>query len=80
MIELNWKPFRYILIYFIMKLLNHCYGCLRGLVEKVVLLSGNNGNVLSQAYSIIDDVWDKGSTPPKVANRLLRFIREKTGV
>lgn len=63
-----------------MKLSDHCYGCLRDLVEKVVALSGDNDNILSRAYSIIDYLWDEGRTPPEVANRLLRFIREKTGV
>ncbi len=79
-IGLNWKPIRYILILFAMKLLSHCYGCLRGLVEKAVSLSGGNGTLLSQSYGMIDALWSEGKTPPEVANRVQRFIREKTGV
>lgn len=62
-----------------MKLLHHCYGCLRNLVEKAIALSHGNGEVLSQAYFMIDNLWNEGRTPPEVANRLLRFIRDKTG-
>jgi damage-control phosphatase, subfamily I len=76
---LNWKLFRYILIVFTMELLHHCYGCLRGLVEKSVALSHGNGDILSQTYALIDDLWHEGRTPPEVANKLQRFIREKTG-
>jgi hypothetical protein len=62
-----------------MKLLDHCYGCLRGLAEQSVALSGGNGEILSQTYAMIDNLWNEGRTPPEVANRLLRFIRDKTG-
>lgn len=63
-----------------MKLVSHCYGCLRGLVEKAVSLSGGNGDILFQSYSMIDALWHEGKTPPEVANILHRFIREQTGV
>lgn len=63
-----------------MKLLDHCYGCLRGLVEKAVALSLGNGEILSRAYTVIDDLWNTGRTPPEIANRLLRFIKDTTGV
>jgi uncharacterized protein with ATP-grasp and redox domains len=63
-----------------MKLLDHCFGCLRGLVEQSVALSGGNGEILSQTYAMIDNLWNEGQTPPEVANRLLRFIRDKTGI
>ena len=63
-----------------MKLQDHCYGCLRGLVEKAVALSNGDGEVTSQAYSVIDNLWNEGRTPPEIANKLHRFIRDKTGI
>jgi len=63
-----------------MKLQDHCYGCLRGLVEKAVALSHGDGKVISQAYSMIDNLWNEGRTPPEIANKLHRFIRDKTGI
>jgi hypothetical protein len=63
-----------------MKLLNHCYGCIRGLAEKSVALSHGDGEVLLQAYSKIDNLWNGNRTPPEIANILLRFIRDRTGV
>jgi len=63
-----------------MKLQNHCHGCLRGLVEKAVALSHGDGDILFQAYSMMDNLWNSGRTPPEIANKLHRFIRDKTGV
>ena len=37
-----------------MKLLDHCYGCLRDLVEKAVSLSIGDDEILTRAYSMID--------------------------
>jgi hypothetical protein len=62
-----------------MKLLDHCYGCLRDLVEKAVSLSIGDDEILTHTYSMIDDLWNTGRTPPEIANKLLRFIRDKTG-
>jgi hypothetical protein len=62
-----------------MKLLDHCHSCLRGLVEKAVSLSYGEDEILSSAYSMIDDLWSTARTPPEIANKLLRFIKEKTG-
>lgn len=67
-------------ILFTMKLQSYCYGCLRGLVEKSVTLSCGNGEILLQAYSMIDNLWNEGRTPPDIANTLHRFIRKETGV
>ncbi len=63
-----------------MKLQYHCHGCLRGLVEKAVALSNGDGEILFQAYSMMDSLWDEGRTPPAIANKLHSFIRDKTGV
>lgn len=63
-----------------MKLLDYCFGCLRGLVEKAVALSDGDKPVLTHCYNVIDELWSKGRTPPEIANRLLRYIKKKTGV
>jgi len=63
-----------------MKLQDYCSGCLRGLAEKAVMLSQGDEEILFQAYTLIDNLWNEDKTPPAVANRLLRFIRDSTGV
>jgi damage-control phosphatase, subfamily I len=63
-----------------MELMDYCFGCLRGLAEKAVALSGGDEPVLSHCYNVIDELWNKGGTPPDIANRLLKYIRKKTGV
>lgn len=60
--------------------MDHCFGCLRGLVEKSVGLSGGDEILLSRCYSMIDELWGVEKTPPGIANTLLRFIRDETGV
>lgn len=60
--------------------MDYCFGCLRGLTEKAVALSGGDEPVLSHCYNVIDELWNKGGTPPDIANRLLKYIRKKTGI
>jgi uncharacterized protein with ATP-grasp and redox domains len=57
-----------------------CYGCLKGLVEKTVALSGGDGVVCSSLIDLLDELWEEGGTPPHMANTLLRRIKEVTGV
>lgn len=64
----------------VMKLMEHCRGCLRGLVEKVVALSEGDDGILSHCYSVIDSLWGEDRTPPEIANRLLGDIKEMTGI
>ena len=63
-----------------MKIREHCYDCLVGLARQVVSLSGGNGAVLQNCRRIIDDLYATDRSPPEVANRFLRHIRETTGV
>lgn len=63
-----------------MKVMDHCHECLRGLAEKAVGLSHGSNHILSQAYVIIDELWNENRTPPEVANKVLRFIRSTTGI
>jgi len=65
---------------FNMKLMDHCYGCLKDLIEKAVALSQGDEEIAFQAYSMVDNLWNTGSTPPDIANKLHRFIKSKTGV
>lgn len=63
-----------------MKLMDHCFGCLMGLSEKTVALSGGDEMLLFRCRKAIEELWDENSTPPEIANKVLRFIRETTGV
>jgi hypothetical protein len=69
----------YIFIGNAMKLMEHCHACLRSLAEKAVALSKGDNAILSRCYTIIDDLWSDGRTPPEIANRLLGDIKIATG-
>ncbi|HEY3276795.1 MAG TPA: ARMT1-like domain-containing protein [Syntrophorhabdaceae bacterium] len=56
-----------------------CYGCLRGLVEKTVSLSGGDGAAFSSTIGLLDRLYAAHATPPAIANRLLAHIKERTG-
>ena len=64
----------------IMKIRPYCHPCLFDLARRVVSLSRGNGNLLDQTARMIDELFSGGITPPAIANRLLAFIREETGV
>ncbi len=57
-----------------------CFGCLKGLVERTVSLAGGSSSVRASAMDLLDALWEKGGTPPSMANILLRRIKEATGV
>lgn len=63
-----------------MKIRERCYDCLVGLARQVVSLSGGNGAVLEGSEHIIDTLYTPDRSPPEIANRFLRHIREATGV
>ncbi len=63
-----------------MKAMKCCVDCLKGLAEKTVRLSGGNERVLSACYSIVEELRDKGYSPPGTANRILKYIKHATGV
>lgn len=63
-----------------MKAMECCIGCLKGLAEKTVKLSGGDNVVLSDCYRTIEELSDKGCVPTVISNRLLRYIRDTTGV
>jgi damage-control phosphatase, subfamily I len=65
-----------------MKIQDTCRGCLQGLVRKTVTLSGGTQRLLDRALSHLDTYLNAAPspTPPAIANKLLFFIREQTGV
>ncbi len=63
-----------------MNVTEKCYGCLKGLVEKVVSLSSGDELTLSSSMALLDALFAAHATPPSIANRLLALIKEKTGV
>ena len=63
-----------------MKAIECCIDCLKGLAEKTVKLSKGDDALLSDCYRIVDQQWKEGNTPPRIANRLLKHIKRKTGV
>lgn len=63
-----------------MKAMAYCIECLKGLADRTAVLSGADGSIISDCYDIVEELWKKGFTPPGIANKLLRYIKERTGV
>lgn len=57
-----------------------CLPCLKGLTEKTITLSGGNGDLTSECSLLIEQLWEPNATPPAISNKLLKHIKEKTGV
>jgi uncharacterized protein with ATP-grasp and redox domains len=56
-----------------------CLPCLKGLAEKTVTLSGGNGELTSECFRLIEQLWAPDTTPPAISNKLLKHIKHKTG-
>jgi uncharacterized protein with ATP-grasp and redox domains len=63
-----------------MKVAGYCRSCLKGLVERTLALAGADENLLAECLALIEQFWETGATPPGIANRLLKLVRERTGV
>jgi len=63
-----------------MKTTHHCLSCLKGLAEQTVTLSGGNEITLSGCVKIINTQTTRHNTPPAIANTILKYIRNRTGV
>ncbi len=63
-----------------MKVTVYCRDCLKGLAERTCRLSKGDKELLDDCYNTIERLWNKGMTPPAIANRILHYIKEKTGV
>ena len=57
-----------------------CLPCLKGLAEKTVTLSGGNGDLTSECFRLIEQLWKPDATPPAISNKLLKHIKHKTGI
>jgi damage-control phosphatase, subfamily I len=63
-----------------MKVQDCCLPCLKGLAEKTITLSGGNGELISECFHLIEQLWTPDTTPPSISNKVLKYIKEKTGV
>jgi len=64
----------------IMKVMEYCRDCLKGLADRTCRLSSGEVDLLNECHHIIDGLWHMGMTPPAIANRILYFIKDKTGI
>jgi damage-control phosphatase, subfamily I len=65
---------------FAMKLGPHCRPCLADFARRMVDLSSGDGALLSECFAMIETLYTVDQTPPAIANRMLAFVRERTGV
>ncbi|HPP05935.1 MAG TPA: ARMT1-like domain-containing protein [Syntrophorhabdaceae bacterium] len=63
-----------------MKVTEYCKNCLRELAEKTCYLSHAEKDVLWHCFEMIDELFGPDKTPPAIANKIHRFIRDATGV
>jgi len=63
-----------------MKASDVCVDCLKGLADRTVSLSGGNKDILARCHVLIENLYKKENTPAYIANRVLKFIKKKTGV
>jgi uncharacterized protein with ATP-grasp and redox domains len=63
-----------------MKTREHCYPCLKRLIQQVVSLSAGNGTLVRRCYDLMDGLYGAEKSPPEVSNALLGYIRRETGV
>ncbi|MCX5812902.1 MAG: ARMT1-like domain-containing protein [Proteobacteria bacterium] len=64
-----------------MKAIEYCIDCLSRLAEKTLQLSyGYNRNTYSHCCAIIEKLFKEGKSPPGIANEILRYIKNATGV
>jgi damage-control phosphatase, subfamily I len=64
-----------------MKAIECCIDCLTGLAEKTLQLSSSyNSTIFSHCCTIIDNLFKEGKSPPGIANIILKYIKNATGV
>ncbi len=63
-----------------MKTREHCHPCLKRLIQQVLSLSAGNGTMLERCYDLVEGLFSEKKSPPEISNRLLRYIKEQTGV
>ncbi len=63
-----------------MKARPDCKDCLKGLGRQVVNLSGGDVDLLAAVSDLVDRLFDLTLPPTFVSNRLLRYVRQETGL
>jgi damage-control phosphatase, subfamily I len=64
-----------------MKAIKYCIDCLTGLAEKTLQLSsGYDRNSFSHCCAIIDKLFKERKSPPGIANKILKYIKNTSGV
>jgi len=63
-----------------MKTAEHCYPCLRRLIQLAVSLSAGNRSLVGRSYELLDRLYGPEKSPTEISNRLLAYIRTETGV
>lgn len=63
-----------------MEIKEYCTECLNGLARQVVALSNGDGELVYAAFGLIEEGCRERLTPPRIANRLLEMVRERTAV
>ena len=57
-----------------------CKDCLKDLARRVVALSGGDGRLTASALDLVDTLCNVYRIPTEVSKRILRYVREETGV
>lgn len=63
-----------------MKVRSHCRECLGRLAQQAVALSGGDEALLASSLRLVDSLFDPGKSPTDISNRLLRHVRQESGV
>lgn len=63
-----------------MKVTKYCKDCLIRIAEKTCLLSNGDRNLLNECFMVVEKLWNQGATPPAIANKIFKLIKDKTGV
>ncbi len=63
-----------------MKVKPFCKDCLKELAQRVVALSGGDRAVLDSSFDLIDGLFAPERSPTSISNRVLKHIKQQTGV
>jgi len=63
-----------------MKVQPRCRDCLKDLARQVVTLSKGGDGLLAASISLIESLFSADRSPTLISNRLLRHVRQETGV
>lgn len=63
-----------------MKVRDNCRECLKDLARQVVALSRGDEGLLASSLELVDNLFGPSVCPTDISNRLLRRVRQQTGV